>query len=315
MSSLAQDELGHAAALYGLLGELTGDRPRRARLRPRAGRIPPLPAARPRPGRLGDDDRPPLPVRQRRRGPARCARRRRPGRRSPSSSGSSSARSAITGCTPRRGSTASRGATASHANGCWRRSRAGPDAATVFTPLPDEPELIAAGILDAPMSELEARWRASIAPLLRGVRSPDAAARPRPDPRAARPWRAVPLAVGRVHLGPPRRPRSDLVSEAGTQIGIARLRAGVTAPTPADPTPTAAADRPRRGPPRAGRGDGPGAPDAVRGRPRDRPPARGRRPRRRHPGRDPADVRRLPRARAHQRRSRNGLPRSAGRSR
>jgi len=41
-----------------------------------------------------------------------------------------------------------------------------PDAATVFAPLPDEPELIEAGILDAPMSELEARWRASIAPLL-----------------------------------------------------------------------------------------------------------------------------------------------------
>ena len=28
MSSLAQDELGHAAALYGLLGELTGTRRR-----------------------------------------------------------------------------------------------------------------------------------------------------------------------------------------------------------------------------------------------------------------------------------------------
>ena len=56
---------------------------------------------------------------------------------------------------------------ASHASGCWRRSRAlAPDAATVFTPIPDEPELIAAGILDAPMAELEARWRASIAPLL-----------------------------------------------------------------------------------------------------------------------------------------------------
>ena len=41
-----------------------------------------------------------------------------------------------------------------------------PDAATVFTPLPDEPELVEAGILDAPMAELEARWRASIAPLL-----------------------------------------------------------------------------------------------------------------------------------------------------
>ncbi len=74
------------------------------------------------------------------------------------------------------------------------------------------------------------------------VRPPDAAARRGPAPRAARPWRAVPLAVGRVHLGPTRRPRSDLVSEAGTQIGIARLRAGVTAPTPARPTtPTAAA--------------------------------------------------------------------------
>ena len=39
-----------------------------------------------------------------------------------------------------------------------------PDAATVFTPLPGEPALIEAGILDAPMAELEARWRASIAP-------------------------------------------------------------------------------------------------------------------------------------------------------
>jgi ring-1,2-phenylacetyl-CoA epoxidase subunit PaaC len=42
----------------------------------------------------------------------------------------------------------------------------GPDAATVFTPLADESELVEAGILDAPMSELEARWRVSIAPLL-----------------------------------------------------------------------------------------------------------------------------------------------------
>ena len=39
-----------------------------------------------------------------------------------------------------------------------------PDAATVFTPLPDEPALIAAGIVDASMAELEARWRASVAP-------------------------------------------------------------------------------------------------------------------------------------------------------
>ena len=42
----------------------------------------------------------------------------------------------------------------------------GPDAATVFTPVPDEPALLEAGILAAPMTELEARWRASIAPIL-----------------------------------------------------------------------------------------------------------------------------------------------------
>ena len=43
-----------------------------------------------------------------------------------------------------------------------------PDAATVFTPLPDEPALIGAGILAAPMHELEARWCATIAPILAG---------------------------------------------------------------------------------------------------------------------------------------------------
>ena len=76
MSSLAQDELGHAAALYGLLAELTGDRRRRARLRSCAGRLPARPLARSRPRRLGDDDRPALPVRDGRRRPARGARRR-----------------------------------------------------------------------------------------------------------------------------------------------------------------------------------------------------------------------------------------------
>jgi ring-1,2-phenylacetyl-CoA epoxidase subunit PaaC len=39
-----------------------------------------------------------------------------------------------------------------------------PDAATVFTPLVGEAALIEAGILDASMAELEARWRGSIAP-------------------------------------------------------------------------------------------------------------------------------------------------------
>ncbi len=40
----------------------------------------------------------------------------------------------------------------------------GPDAATVFTPLPGEAALIEAGILAAPMTELETRWRGTIRP-------------------------------------------------------------------------------------------------------------------------------------------------------
>lgn len=41
-----------------------------------------------------------------------------------------------------------------------------PDAATVFTPLPDEASLIAEGILSASMAALEAAWRGSIEPRL-----------------------------------------------------------------------------------------------------------------------------------------------------
>jgi ring-1,2-phenylacetyl-CoA epoxidase subunit PaaC len=40
----------------------------------------------------------------------------------------------------------------------------GPDSGTVFTPLPGEPALVAAGILARPMAELERDWRATIAP-------------------------------------------------------------------------------------------------------------------------------------------------------
>ena len=41
--------------------------------------------------------------------------------------------------------------------------RLGPDAGTVFTPLPGDAALIAAGILDRPMAELERAWRADLA--------------------------------------------------------------------------------------------------------------------------------------------------------
>jgi len=42
--------------------------------------------------------------------------------------------------------------------------RLGPDAGTVLTPLPSETALLMADIIDAPMVELEERWRAAIEP-------------------------------------------------------------------------------------------------------------------------------------------------------
>jgi ring-1,2-phenylacetyl-CoA epoxidase subunit PaaC len=45
-----------------------------------------------------------------------------------------------------------------------------PDAGTVFTPLPDEAALVAEGILDAPMRDLERRWRTAVDPVLAGHR-------------------------------------------------------------------------------------------------------------------------------------------------
>ena len=53
------------------------------------------------------------------------------------------------------------------------------DAATVFTPLDGEAALVDAGILAAPMTELEARWRASIAPTFAALDLPMPPAAPR----------------------------------------------------------------------------------------------------------------------------------------
>jgi ring-1,2-phenylacetyl-CoA epoxidase subunit PaaC len=55
-----------------------------------------------------------------------------------------------------------------------------PDAATVFTPLPGEPALVEAGIQALPMRELETRWRAAITPTLRGLDLPEPAPGPAP---------------------------------------------------------------------------------------------------------------------------------------
>lgn len=48
--------------------------------------------------------------------------------------------------------------------------RLAPDAATVFAPLEDEAALVAGGILAAPMNDLEARWRALIGPTFERLR-------------------------------------------------------------------------------------------------------------------------------------------------
>ena len=97
-----------------------------------------------------------------------------------------------------------------------------------------------------------------------------------PAPWPARPRRAVPLAVGRVHLGPAFRSGSDLVSEIGRP---GRCRAD---PCRRSDRSLAAlgADGPRLDEPavraRPGRGHGPRAPDALGRRSRDRPSRRDR---------------------------------------
>jgi ring-1,2-phenylacetyl-CoA epoxidase subunit PaaC len=54
------------------------------------------------------------------------------------------------------------------------------DVATVFTSLPDEPALVASGVLAAPMRELESRWRAVVAPAFRSLDLPPLPVAPAP---------------------------------------------------------------------------------------------------------------------------------------
>ncbi len=74
---------------------------------------------------------------------------------------------------PRPGSTGWRGTTARARDRLLAAlAELAPDAATVFAPLPDEAALIEGGVLDAPMSELEGRWRASIEPVFAALDLP-----------------------------------------------------------------------------------------------------------------------------------------------
>ena len=125
-------------------------------------------------------------------------------------------------------------AAASRATAARRaRRRSGPMPATVFTPLPDEPALVEAGSCRA-----DGRARGALARRDRAdVRAPrPAAAAARRAIRlaaATRPRRAVPLAVGRVHARSGAAIRERRGERGATHVAIAG---------PAGPSPTAALD-------------------------------------------------------------------------
>jgi ring-1,2-phenylacetyl-CoA epoxidase subunit PaaC len=164
MSSLAQDELGHAAALYGLLGELTGSDPdalaydrepdeyRHCRLLDHGRGDWAMTIARRylydsadgvRLDALAGGSWTPL--------AELVAKLIREERYHRMHAGVWLDRLARSHGEPRDRLLAALAALA-------------PDAATVFTPLPDEPALLEARVLAAPMADLETRWRAAIAP-------------------------------------------------------------------------------------------------------------------------------------------------------
>jgi ring-1,2-phenylacetyl-CoA epoxidase subunit PaaC len=181
MSSLAQDELGHAAAIYRLLGELTGEDPDAIAY-----------------------DRPPDAYRHARlldhgRGDWAMTIARRYLYESADAvrlealvGGSWAPLADLVGKIVReeryhrmhvdawleRLATAD---AASRARLVGALERLGPDAGTVFTPLPGEAALVEARILSAPMVELETRWRATIATPLANLGLPQPVATHRPD--------------------------------------------------------------------------------------------------------------------------------------
>ena len=101
--------------------------------------------------------------------------------------------------------------------------RLGPDAWTVLSPLPNDLSLVMAGILDASLGELDARWRAAIWPTLDRLGLPMPGPAGDPGTRAHGPLRRVPLAARRaVELGPPARPRGHLVTRAPARRAAGR---------------------------------------------------------------------------------------------
>ncbi len=165
MSSLAQDEIGHAAALYGLLAELSGSDPDTLAY----DREP----ADYRHARLLDHGRGDWAMTIARRYLYETADAVR---LDALTSGSWAPLADLVGKLVReeRYHTMHIGSWLERLAGTSGEPRdrliaaletLGPDAGTVFTPLHGEPELVAAGFLARPMTELERAWRAVIAPV------------------------------------------------------------------------------------------------------------------------------------------------------
>jgi ring-1,2-phenylacetyl-CoA epoxidase subunit PaaC len=164
MSSLAQDELGHAAALYGLLGDLTGTDPDALAYdrEPEAYRH----------CRLLDHGRGDWAMTIARRFLYDTA----DGVRLDALAGGSWAPLAdLVGKLIREEryhqmhatvwlDRLARGGDVARSRLMEALATLGPDAATVFAPLPDVRALVDAGVLSVPMEEQEQRWRASIGP-------------------------------------------------------------------------------------------------------------------------------------------------------
>jgi ring-1,2-phenylacetyl-CoA epoxidase subunit PaaC len=165
MSSLAQDELGHAAALYGLLGGLTGEDPDAIAYDRQPGEY--------RHCRLLDHGRGDWAMTIARRFLYDSA----DGVRLDALAGGTWAPLAdLVGKLVREEryhrmhagawlDRLARGGEVSRARLLAALAALGPDAATVFAPLDGESALVEDGVLAAPMAELEDRWRASIEPV------------------------------------------------------------------------------------------------------------------------------------------------------
>jgi len=181
MSSLSQDELGHAAALYGLLGELTGlDADTIAYDRE---------PAEYRHARLLDHGRGDWAITIARRYLYETADAVR---LDALTGGSWSPLADLVGKIAREEryhrmhvdawlDRLANGGSETHTRLAVALVQLGPDAGTVFTPLPDEEGLVGDGVLAAPMAELETRWRSAIQPRLRALGLPAVPATRDPD--------------------------------------------------------------------------------------------------------------------------------------